>query len=128
MTDIERAQAYEAYMRRRIVGNYLIRIGNLGIGTFAAGTGPEEDVDMGSTVFIFSDGSTKTFDFKGDISYFTMIDEGIVDQENNSWTISPVRIEIGTDVTGILNGAFSECPMESVKIPRSVTSLGEGAF
>ena len=65
-----------------------------------------------------------------------MIDAGLVKPDimenpemTDVWLRKPKSVEIGTDVTGINDGAFYMCDgLTGVTIPDSVTSIGVMAF
>ena len=80
------------------------------------------------TYMEFDDGTSQWFDFSGEITQQTMIDAGIYDL-NNGWIKNPTKVEIGSKVTSIGEGAFVEClELTSITIPNSVTSIGAYAF
>ena len=78
MADIEKQYAYDL-QRRNTLRNYVLTIGNLGIGAGGAGSGGEDDPEMGSTTITFVDGSQESFDWKGALTFDTMVQAGIVE-------------------------------------------------
>lgn len=74
MTDQEMRYQFEI-QRQNTLRNYAYSMGNLGTGTAFAPGSYEDDVGgLGSTTITFEDGTTKTFDWKGEISFQTMIE------------------------------------------------------
>ena len=79
------------------------------------------------TKITFTDGTSQEYDWSGKITYRTMKDAGLA--ENNAWIKQPQTVEIGTNVTSIGNYTFEDCSsLTSVTIPDSVTSIGDYAF
>ena len=86
-------------------------------------------VDERATVITFTDNTTSAFNWSGEITRQTMIDEGLFDGAEDSWIKSPASVKIGTAVTAIGEYAFGFAyNLSSVTIPDSVTSIGNYAF
>lgn len=84
------------------------------------------------TLITFTDGTTEEYDLSGEMTQETMIDAGlgyIDDESGYTWVKSILTIEIGTKVTSISDGMFSNClDLTIVTIPDSVTNIGFFAF
>ena len=84
------------------------------------------------TKITFTDGTSQEYDWSGEINQQTMIDVGLLDNNNPdlpTWIKKPQTIEIGTSVTSIGPLTFYFCDlMKSMTIPLSMTSIREWAF
>ena len=80
------------------------------------------------TRITFSDGSSDTYEWSGEIDKQTMVDAGLFDENEWTWIKEPVTVDIGNTVTS-LGYSFSSCSsLTSVTISDSVTSIGNNAF
>ena len=118
MTEQEKQYQFEL-QRQNTLRNYAYSMGNLGQGTAMAPGNYEDDVgSLGSTTITFEDGTTETFDWKGEITFQTMIDSGLATgsaseeggpSEDFEWLKAITEVEIGTDVTSIGLASFFAC-------------------
>lgn len=82
--------------------------------------------DHAETKITFSDGSSETYKWSGEINRQTMIDAGLCD---DGWIKRPETVDIGNIVTSIGEKVFKDClSIRSVTIPDSVMSIGNNAF
>ena len=81
------------------------------------------------TKITFIDGNVEEYDWSGEINQQTMIDAGLLNQDEYIWIKEPRTVEIGTKITSIGDAAFYSCPgLTSVTIPDSVSSIIGSAF
>lgn len=86
-------------------------------------------VDERATVITFSDNTTSSFNWVGEINHQTIVNAGLYDSQREDWIKYPVNVKIGTGVTSIMDGAFIGCSeLFVVIIPDTVTSLGDAIF
>lgn len=86
-------------------------------------------VDERATIITFTDNTTSSFNWVGEINCQTMIDEGLYDGSNFFWIKNPVTVKIGNAITSIGQSAFRTCDyLSNVIIPDSVTEIGKMAF
>lgn len=84
---------------------------------------------MEKTLITFTDGTSEEYDWEGELSIQMIIDAGLYDENDGSWTKEPQTVEIGTKITRIGDEVFLDCSnLTSVTIPDSIKSIGESSF
>ena len=107
----------------------MININTLTCGTFTITSETPGPAGHPETRITFSDGSSDTYEWSGEIDYNTMVDVGLFNADEWTWIKEPVTVDIGNTVTSIGDSAFYGCSsLTSVTIPDSVTSIGDEAF
>lgn len=99
--------------------------GDITIGSGGGSPAPEGNAE---TRFTLGDGSAETYNITGTLDQQWMIDNGFIDETDESWIKLINQVDIGNTVTGIGFRAFLDCDLLGVTIPDSVTSIGESAF
>lgn len=86
-------------------------------------------IDPRNTVFDFGNGDLSAFNWEGEITYQNMVDAGLFNEGEWTWTKMPVNVIIGNSVSCIGDSAFDCCSgLTSIAIPDSVASIGSLAF
>lgn len=98
-------------------------LANAGLSDIDIVTGTKKPV----TKITFADGTSREYDWSGDVTLQTMTDAGLYD--GSSWIKEPQTVEIESEVTSIGDSVFQGCTgLTNVTIPDSVTSIGSNAF
>ena len=107
----------------------MININTLNGGTITITSETPGPAGHPETRITFSDGSSDTYEWSGEIDQQTMVDAGLYDDNEWTWIKQPVTVDIGNSVTNIGQEAFNICDtLTSVTIPNSVTNIGSSAF
>ena len=98
-------------------------LANAGLSNIDIVTGTKKSV----TKITFADGTSREYDWSGDITLQTMTDAGLYG--GSSWINEPQTVEIESEVTGIGDSVFQGCTgLTNVTIPDSATSIGSSTF
>ena len=85
----------------------MISIATLNGGNMSIVTGTPGPAGHPETCITFSDGSSDTYEWSGEIDQQTMVDAGLFDDSQWTWIKEPVTVDIGNTVTSIGGSAFS---------------------
>lgn len=84
------------------------------------------------TRITFTDGTTKEYDWSGDIKLGSLPisdTNDFYDWNTYTWTKHPKIVNLGTKVTGIDDSMFQECTeLTTITIPNTVTYFGNDVF
>lgn len=86
-------------------------------------------VDWSKTIIEFDDGTISSYDWNGEISKQTFVDNGLFDHDSAEWLSNFINVKIGTNITNIENLTFAKNnSLSSIVILDNVTSIKYNAF